>query len=85
MNDLGNHIIADLNLGEVNWQSDIPAILAKKGYLDSTLEEKWIQMIGFRNTLVHDYLDINREIVYDVLQNGLEDIGSIKRIFTQFL
>ncbi len=83
--DMGNHVIADSDLGIVNWYSDIPAILAGKGYIDSHLEKKWLQMIGFRNTLVHDYLEIDRSIVYDVLKNRLEDIEEIKRVFAQFL
>jgi len=83
--DMGNHVIADSDMGIVNWYSDIPSILTKKGYIDSDLERKWLQMIGFRNTLVHDYLEIDRSIVYDILQNHLEDIEKIKRIFAQFL
>ena len=83
--DMGNHVIAESDLGIVNWYSDIPSILARKGYIDSDLEKKWLQMIGFRNTLVHDYLEIDRGIVYDILENHLEDIEAIKRIFTQFL
>ena len=55
--DIGNHVIAELDLGIVNWYSDIPSILARKGYIDSDLENKWLQMIGFRNTVVHDYLE----------------------------
>jgi uncharacterized protein YutE (UPF0331/DUF86 family) len=27
--DMGNHVISDLNLGIVNWYSDIPDILSK--------------------------------------------------------
>jgi uncharacterized protein YutE (UPF0331/DUF86 family) len=83
--DMGNHVIADLELGVVNWYSDIPTILARKGYVSSSLKEKWIQMIGFRNTLVHEYLDIDRKIVYEVLQNNLEDIEELKKVFAQFL
>ena len=83
--DMGNHVIAESDLGIVNWYSDIPSILARKGYIDSDLENKWLQMIGFRNTLVHDYLEIYRCIVYDILENHLEDIEAVKRIFTQFL
>lgn len=83
--DMGNHVIAESDLGIVNWYSDIPSILARKGYIDSDLEKKWLQMIGFRNTLVHDYLEIDRGIVYDILENHLEDIEAVKRIFTQFL
>jgi uncharacterized protein YutE (UPF0331/DUF86 family) len=51
--DMGNHVIADSELGVVNWYSDIPKIMAEKEFISSALEEKWISMIGFRNTLVH--------------------------------
>ena len=42
-------------------------------------------MIGFRNILVHEYLEIDRTIVHDVLQNHLHDIENIQRVFAQFL
>jgi len=83
--DMGNHIIADLELGSVNSYSDIPSIIAEKGYMTHGLEEKWIRMIGFRNTLVHEYIDIDRKIVYDVLQNNVNDIEELKKMFAQFL
>jgi uncharacterized protein YutE (UPF0331/DUF86 family) len=83
--DMGNHVIADLGLGVVNWYSDIPNILADRGYLPSDLKEKWTRMIGFRNTLVHEYVDIDRRIVYEVLQNGLKDLKALRRVFAQFL
>ena len=35
--DLGNHVIAELELGVVDWYSDIPSILADSGYLDAEL------------------------------------------------
>jgi len=40
-------------------------------------------MIGFRNTLVHEYID--RKIVYDILKNHLEDIKDLEKVFAQFL
>ena len=83
--DMGNHVIAEMNLGVVNWYSDIPRILAEKGYISYELREKWIRMIGFRNTLVHEYIDIDRKIVFDVLQNGIQDLEELKRIFAKFL
>lgn len=52
--DMGNHVIADLALGVVNWYSDIPAILSDKGYLSTDMKNTWVRMIGFRNTLVHE-------------------------------
>ena len=83
--DMGNHVIADSELGVVNWYSDIPKILAEKEFISSELEEKWISMIGFRNTLVHEYIDIDRKIVYDVLQNNIQDLEDLKRAFAHFL
>jgi uncharacterized protein YutE (UPF0331/DUF86 family) len=83
--DIGSHIIADLGLGEVNWYSDIATILAEKQFISHELREKWIRMVGFRNILIHDYLEIDRRIVYDVLQNRLSDLYELKKIFAAFL
>jgi len=83
--DMGNHVIAELALGVVNSYGDIPVILSKKRYVDASLKEKWIRMIGFRNILVHEYTDIDRGIVHEVLQHGLADLEALKEVFAQFL
>lgn len=83
--DIGNHLIADLNLGEVNWYRDIPILMEQNGYISDQLREQWIRMIGFRNTLVHDYVEIDRKIVYEILQNNIDDILKLKKVFAQFL
>jgi len=83
--DVGNHVIAELNLGVVNRYSDIPSILEGKGHLSLDLRDKWIRMIGFRNTLVHEYIDIDREIVYQVLQHNLKDFEDLRQVFARFL
>ena len=85
INDMGNHVVAELDLGEVNWYSDIPALLVRADYIDDSLQEKWIRMIGFRNTLVHEYIEIDRKIVHDVLRNSLGDLEELRRTFAQFL
>ena len=83
--DIGNHVVAEQNLGIVNWYSDIPALLVKHGIIDVDLEQRWVRMIGFRNALVHDYADIDREIVYKALQYRLGDLEALRRVFAQFL
>ena len=83
--DIGNHIIADEKLGTVNWYSDIPKILEEKGYIGGEMREQWTRMIGFRNALVHEYVEIDRKIVFDILQNHLDEIEDLKRVFAQFL
>ncbi len=85
LTDMVSHVIADLNLGVVNWRSDIPVLLEEHGAIDAALRDRWIRMIGFRNVLAHDYLEIDRNIVYDVLQHNLEDLEALKRAFARFL
>ena len=72
-------------MGVVDWYSDIPTILAENEYIDTELKERWIQIIGFRNVLVHEYLDIDRGIVYDVLHHRLDDLEELRKVFAQFL
>ena len=85
LTDMGNHVVADLNLGVVDWYSDIPKRIREHGYIDEAFENKWIRMIGFRNTLVHDYVDIDRKIVYQILQENLEDMRVLRKMFAGFL
>lgn len=42
-------------------------------------------MIGFRNLLVHEYLEIDRRRVYRVLQENLGDLEALGRVFIRFL
>jgi uncharacterized protein YutE (UPF0331/DUF86 family) len=83
--DMGSHVISDRGMGVVNQHGDIPAIFVKNGYVDPNLGEEWVRMIGFRNVLVHDYLDIDRSIVYDVLQDRLSTFEALRGVFAQFL
>ena len=85
LDDIGGHLVADLNLGVVDAAADIPRLLCEKGYFGETLRGTWIRMIGFRNVLVHDYLDVDRKVVYQVLRKNLKDVRALMRIFAQFL
>lgn len=83
--DIGNHVVADENLGVVNRYRDIPEILERTGRITSEQRAAWIRMIGFRNILVHDYLDVDRRIVFDVLHHHLADIRSLRDTFGEML
>ncbi len=83
--DMGSHIIADEGLGSVNQSRDVPRLFREHGYIDEALEERWIRMIGFRNILVHAYLDVDRRQVYRILHEGLSDLRALQRVFAGFL
>lgn len=83
--DMGNHVIAEENLGVVNQSRDIPRIFRERGYVRPDLEERWVRMIGFRNVLVPEYLELDRKRVHEAIQQNLGDLRDIQRIFARFL
>ena len=85
LNDIGNHIIADEGYGTVEWYSDIPKRLADHSVINRELEENCVRIIGFRNVLVHEYVELDRELVYEFLEGHLEELDAIKGALTQVL
>lgn len=83
--DAASHVVAELELGVVNAGRDIPRLFRAHGDIDLDLEQRWIRMIGFRNILVHDYLEVDRTIVYEVLQRNLEDLRTLQKTLARFL
>jgi uncharacterized protein YutE (UPF0331/DUF86 family) len=85
INDIANHIIAEENYGTMEKYSDLPNLFFEKSLIDDELKQKWIQMIGFRNILVHGYTEIDRNEVYKIINQNLDDIKRIKQVLAQFL
>lgn len=83
--DIGNHIIASEGLGKVEVYSDVPKILFNNDYIKKSQEELFIKIIGFRNILVHDYLNIDKDIVYGILNENLGDLEDILKQFACLL
>jgi len=78
MIDIVNHIIADEGLGEIDLLSDGFRILANHGYWTKQQTLIYTKMVAFRNMIAHQYADIGADIVYDILQHKLDDIGAFK-------
>lgn len=83
--DIGNHIISDQNLGQVEYYNNIPDILYEGGYLNQELRDIFIKIIGFRNILVHDYLEVDLDIVYSIIKNNLKDLQAILKEYAKLL
>jgi uncharacterized protein YutE (UPF0331/DUF86 family) len=74
--DVASHIAADEHLGEPNRLSELFAILARDAWVDVPLAGRLGLMAGFRNVLVHGYVEVDLAIVKDVLANHLGDLDS---------
>jgi uncharacterized protein YutE (UPF0331/DUF86 family) len=85
LDDIGSHIVSDDGLGSIDNYADIPRLLFANGRIGEKSRESWIQMIGFRNLLVHGYAKIDRSIVYRVVCEGLADIERLEGELAQLL
>jgi uncharacterized protein YutE (UPF0331/DUF86 family) len=74
MIDIAAHIVVDDNLGNPETLGEAFSILNKKNYLDDNEAETYRKMTGLRNILAHEYLKIDKKIIYNVLQTNLVDI-----------
>lgn len=72
--DLAEAIIAYKKFRKPTTLSDTFYILNEENIIITDLMEKMIKMTGFRNTIVHDYANLNYDIVYNTLHNNLKDI-----------
>jgi uncharacterized protein YutE (UPF0331/DUF86 family) len=60
-------------------------VLVEAGVLSPELGARLAGIAGFRNILVHDYLQIDRGIVYQKLHEGVADLESFATEIVQFL
>lgn len=72
--DLAEAVIAFKNFRKPSTMGEAFYILQEEKVISSALASKLAMMVGFRNIIAHDYEKINYEIVYSVLQKGLNDI-----------
>jgi len=84
--DLGNHIIAGYGLRRPETNSDIFLVLFDSGYIeDKRFAEKMVEMVKFRNLLVHFYMKVDMERVYAYLQNDLWLFEAFHRMVLRLL
>jgi uncharacterized protein YutE (UPF0331/DUF86 family) len=83
--DIGNHILAGhCNVHATDYE-DVTEKLAVHGIISGELREKLRGIGGFRNILVHQYLDIDEERVHDLLSGSLSDFEAYAREIETFL
>lgn len=82
--DIGSHVISDEGWGVAGSLNEIFYILQNKGVIKAETAEKMISMVGFRNILVHEYENINFDIVYNILHHHLKDINEYLLVIVNY-
>lgn len=83
--DIGNHTVADLKLRLPSDNAELFELLANHKIITSALAKKLTALAGFRNILVHEYLEIDRRKVYAVLKRDLGDFEKFVRAVSKLL
>ncbi len=72
--DLANMLIRRRRLGIPAESSESFAILSREKLISGELAERLQRMVGFRNVAVHQYRDLDLDIVQAVIATHLEDL-----------
>lgn len=83
--DIGKKVINQLDLEKPDRYSDIPRILAKNKIIPKKLQAKYEELAKFRNALVHDYLYLDHEKIYQHLQEDTTYLENFIEFISSFL
>lgn len=85
MLDIGNHIISSERLEHPDEYRDIFEILGKTGAISEKFANQLKPLAGLRNILVHDYLSVDRTMIYEMLQERLADFDRFMKYISDFV
>jgi uncharacterized protein YutE (UPF0331/DUF86 family) len=83
--DIANYIIARKRLRVPDEEGNIFLVLAEEDIISRTLAERMKGMVNFRNILVHEYLEIDNEIVHRNLTQNLSDFNEFAQNIIRYL
>jgi uncharacterized protein YutE (UPF0331/DUF86 family) len=83
--DVSNHVVADMKLSLPADNRQLFEVLTTQKVFSAPLAKKLISMAGFRNVLVHEYLEIDRRRVYRALTNDLGDFEKFIKSVSKLL
>lgn len=82
--DIGSHIISDERLGNPKYNSEIIEILAENNIIKENVDD-YIKMAQFRNIIVHDYADIDPEILLKIIKENISDLKAIFKWYKDYI
>jgi len=84
--DISNHIIASLGLKKPKEDTaETFRILYKEGILPEDFAKTMVSITGYRNVLVHGYLDVDKEETYKNINFHLDDLAQFAKYIEDFL
>jgi uncharacterized protein YutE (UPF0331/DUF86 family) len=78
-------MVAFLDWRRIRDDRDAFLILSERSVIDPDLCARMVRAKGFRNVLVHEYVEIDPELLYGHLQNGLSDLWAFAEAVAEWL
>jgi len=72
--DIANHIVAEEGLGQPTMYKELGHILAKTNIVSPEMAVKLETVAKFRNRLVHEYANLEPQIIYDIIHRHIDDL-----------
>lgn len=83
--DIGNQLLADKGENDIEDYAGVIERLGAVGILPQEFSEKIKHMAGFRNLLVHEYVEVDLREVYRVLQENLPDFETFGKCIESYV
>lgn len=77
--DIGQYILASKNI-KIESYREIPEKLYSEKIISRKFADKLIQMSGFRNRAIHNYPSLDIKMLYNILQNDIDDFKKFLKI-----
>lgn len=81
--DLSHHLIADRGWRQPASYREAIRVLAENGAIDDELCSQLELWAGLRNVLVHLYLDVDHDTIFEIMQTDLDQLESFARAIAQ--
>lgn len=78
--DLAMYVVSTRKLGLPQNKREAFILLEENKIIDSAMSKNMQGMVGFRNIAVHDYKEIDEDILKDVIENHLIDLLDFARL-----
>ena len=84
--DIATHIVKVKGLGLPNTSRELFDMLLQNHIISKDICKQMQGMVGFRNIAVHDYQNLNLEIVVAIVEKHLGDFeGFVREVFSGYL
>ena len=78
--DMAMYVVSTRKLGVPQVKREAFELLYKNNLIDKEMYINMKNMVGFRNIAIHDYKNIDDEVLIDILDNHLEELRAFAKV-----